>query len=371
MSYKQTQHDFIVQFHRLREMLGREPLPHEFLGSFVGAHSMLRELFRKPDGSKGDWQQFVTMARATRSESDPADTADKKIVEYAKLEAKYRSICLKKTMLQAFTIHHLDLKELFRRAGNPKSLKVSGMPDTHVKYMDKRAVSSYLHFLRWYQPDVHLIFGDFADCEGISHWENESMEPRRLVPEMLQARELLAKIVECTPRASTRIFLTGNHEDWIKQGMSKMPEMFDGIEKLGININVDTLLDLPFYGYESFPVNDLVKIGNAHFTHGVYAQSAHAKKHMQVFKGNIYYGHTHDNQVHNETSIHGNVEAAANGCLSRLDAKFLRGKPNNWVHGHGAWEFFPDGSFSRYFIPIHHGLSSFAGNIFDGNDLLV
>jgi hypothetical protein len=357
MSYKETQHDFIVQFHRLREELGREPFAHEFLGSMVGAQQKLRAMF-------GNWNSFVLQARASRAESDPAP-----IVEYAKLEKRYKSICQKITQLQAFNVHHLDLPELFKRAGNPASLKMSGMPDTHVKYMDKRAVSSYLKFLEWYQPDVHLIFGDFADCDGISHWESDSLEPRRLVPEMLQARNLLKDLVNSTPRASTRIFLTGNHEDWIRQGMGEMPQLFDGIEKLGVDISVDKLLDLPFYGYQSFPVNDLVKIGNAHFTHGLYTASAHAKRHMSVIKANIYYGHTHDRQVWNETSINGDVEAASQGCLSRLDAKFLRGKPNNWKHGHGAWEFFPDGSYTHYWVPIFHGRSSFAGNIFDGNDL--
>jgi hypothetical protein len=356
VSYKQTQHDFLSQFAKLKAELGREPLPHEFLGSMVGSKPKLRELF-------GNWGEFIRTARANFP--DP----EKPIIEYAKLEKKYKSICSKIEHLQAFKVHILDLNELFERAGNPPSLKVSGMPDTHVKYMDKRAVRSYMKFLEWYQPDVHLIFGDFADCEGISHWESDQLEPRRLVPEMIEARRLLDNIVSITPKASSRIFLTGNHEDWIKQGMARMPEMFEGIEKLGIDISVDSLLNLSGFGYDVFPVNDLVRIGNAHFTHGTYAGTTHARKHMQVFKCNIYYGHTHDNQVWNETSIYGPMEAAANGCLSRLDAKFLRGKPNNWVHGHGAWEFFRDGSFTRYFIPIYHGKSSFAGQIFDGNEI--
>lgn len=364
MSYKQTQHDFLVKFNELRIELGREPLAHEFLGSMVGAEAKLRELFGTNGRKNGNWHSFLEVAR-----SQAGYTPDQpiKMPNYEKLEKKYKSICLKTTQLQAFKIHHLDLVEMFKRAGNPPSLKLSGMPDTHVKYMDKVAVKAYLKFLWWYKPHIHLIFGDFADCEGISHWESDSLEPRRLVPEMLQARELLQEIVNHTPETSTRIFVTGNHEDWIRQGMGKMPELFDGIEQLGIDINVDKLLDLEKYGYESFPVNDLVKIGNAHFTHGVYAGSNHPKKHLATFKCNIYYGHTHDNHSYNETSIYGNMEAAANGCLARLDAKFLRGKPNNWVHGHGVWEIFPDGTFVRYFVPIFHGRSSFAGQIFDGN----
>lgn len=319
----------------------------------------------KENGRPGNWKSFLRFARSNGSPPEPEK--DPKIVEYEKLIKKYQGICSRVSQLQSFKIHHLDLKALFERAGNPKSIKISGMPDTHVKFMDKVAVKSYIEFLKWYQPDVHLIFGDFVDCEGISHWETDDLQPRRLVPEMFQARALLERLTEATPECSTRIYLTGNHEDWIRQGMGRMPELFDGLDKLDLDITMDKLLDLPRFGYVSFPVNDLVQIGNAHFTHGLYTTSAHAKKHMSVLKCNIYYGHTHDHQVWNETSIYGDMEAASMGCLARMDAKFLRGKPNNWKHGHGVWEVFPDGTYTHYFVPIIRGRTSFAGKVFDGN----
>lgn len=354
MSYKQEQHDFITQFQKLSIELNRKPTAQEFINSIVGGREKLRSAF-------DNWDNFLKIAKANIEPIKP-------LPDYIKLIKRYKSICSHIEQLQAFKVHILDLEELFERAGNPPSLRLSGMPDTHVKFMDKPAVMSYLKFLEWYNPDIHLIFGDFADCEGISHWPSNDLEPRRLIPEMIQARQLLENIIKLTPKVSTRIFLTGNHEDWIEKGLSSMPELFEGIEQLGIDISVKSLLNLNKYEYQLFPVNDLIRIGKAHFTHGIYTAQAHAKKHMSVYKCNIYYGHLHDNQVYNETSIYGNLEAACNGCLSKLNAKFLRGKPNNWVHGHGAWEFFRDGSYTRYFIPIFNGKSSMAGNIFDGNN---
>lgn len=354
MTYKNDQHKLIAQFHTLCVELGKEPKPHQLIGSIVGGREKLRELF-------GSWENFLKIAKAN------ATSPIEELPDFEKLEKRYKHICSRVEKLQAFNVHVLDLDEMFERAGNPPSLKLSGMPDTHVKFMDKRAVMSYLKFLEWYKPHVHLIFGDFADCEGISHWPSDDLTPRRLVPEMHQARNLLEQIIKVTPNTSTRLFLTGNHEDWIEKSFANMPEFFEDIASLGVDLTLKKLLDLDKYEYKMFPVNDLVRIGKSHFTHGIYTGDAHAKKHLSVFKCNIYYGHLHDAQVYNETSIYGPMEAASNGCLSRLDAKFLKGKPNKWVHGSGCWEFFRDGSYTRYFVPIYHGRSSFCGEVFDGN----
>lgn len=256
---------------------------------------------------------------------------------------------------------------MFERAGNPPSLKLSSMPDTHVENMDVPAFNCYLEFLKWYDPHAHMIGGDFPDCGGISHWPSDELRPKRLIPEIVQSRNVLDRIVEATPRARTRIYLKGNHEAWIDQALLTMPELFDGLQELGLDITLAKLLKLDHYGYQLFPLNELVQIGNSHHTHGIFTGNNHAKKHLDTFKCNIYYNHLHDNQTTNQTSIYGNLESATGGCLCRLDAKFLKGKPNNWVHGHTCFEFFPDGTFMRYFVPIFNGKTSFLGKVFDGN----
>lgn len=288
-------------------------------------------------------------------------------VDFDKLEKQYKSICAKKELLHSFTIHTLDLKELFRRAGNPPVLKVSAQPDTHTKYRDVKAVNCYLKFLDFYKPDVHIIMGDFVDCEGLSHWAPQDLEPRRIVPEMIEARKLLQQILDKTPKCSTRIFLTGNHSHWIDQALTRMPELFEGLDELGIDVSVKSMLGLEKFGYELFPLNDLVRIGKASFTHGLYTPTHHAKKHLDVLKTNIFYGHLHDTQSYNQTSVDGPMVAQSLGCLCRLDAKFLKGKPNNWEHAHGIFEFFPNGDFT-YLVPrIINGRMSFNGVVFDGD----
>lgn len=359
MATKVDQQAYIALIRKMTEELGRPPRLIEF-NSAGGNRYWIDKLFN------GSFQKLLIAAGVVSGkEGEPEDRLGP--LREAKLLKHYKQICSKREQIQGFFRSTLNLEELFERAGNPETLKVSAQPDTHVKYKDVSAVNCYTKFLDWYRPHVHLIMGDFVDCEGISHWPTESLEPRRLIPEMKEARLLLETILQATPETTTRLYLKGNHEHWIEQALANMPELFDGLEDLGIEISLKKLLNLEKYGYELFPLNELLQIGQAHFTHGIYTGIHHAKKHLDTFKTNIYYGHLHDSQSFNATGIEGAMEAATLGCLCRLDAKFLKGKPNNWAHGHGAFEFFRDGSYVRYQVPIINGRSSFGGIVFDGN----
>jgi hypothetical protein len=232
--------------------------------------------------------------------------------------------------------------------------------------MDTKAVGAFINFAEWYKPHGHIILGDFLDAEGISHWESQSLKPREFIPEVVKARELLAKIVSITPDCSFRVYLKGNHEDWLNQAMAaKLPTLFNGLDQLGLMPDLVKLLDLEKFGYDFIEMNHILKLGKAHFTHGLYTGNNHPKKHLDVVKGNIYYGHLHDDASTRQTSIeHGMIEAASCACLCRLDAKFLKGKPNNWVQGFRIFEFTKNGRYSTYQIRILDGSFSYNGIIF-------
>lgn len=356
-------HDLVSQVKLLTEKLGHTPNRMEFELNTRGARKFLERLFN------GSYEELLDASgldrnRSKRKDLSKPELTDKQILG---LEKRYRQLCSKREQIQGFFRSTLDLKEMFERAGNPPSLKISAQPDTHAKFVDKPAFNSYLKFLQYYKPHAHIIMGDFVDCEGLSHWPADDLEPRRIVPEMKVARELLQKLVDVTPQCSTRIYLTGNHEAWIEQAFSKMPELFDGLAELDIEISLKTLLGLPKFGYDLFPLNEIVQIGKANFTHGLYTGASHAAAHLKKLKCNLYYAHLHDTQETNETSIDGPMEAATFGCLCKLDAKFLKGKPNNWVHGHAVFEFFPDGSYTWFKVRIFNGKTSFNGIVFDGN----
>jgi hypothetical protein len=356
---KSDGHDLVCAVKELALELRRTPTRREFCGKTRGGEYKITKF--------GGYTALLQAAGLETYDDRRCTVPDPTAKREAKLVRAYRALCSKREQIQGFFRSTLDLAEMFERAGNPPVLKVSAQPDTHAKYRDVPAFNCYLAFLRVYQPHVHLIMGDFVDCEGLSHWPEDSLEPRRIVPEMKLARALLQEIVDATPSASSRLFITGNHEAWIDQAFTKMPELFDGLAELDIEISLKTLLGLPKFGYELFPLNEIVQIGKAHFTHGLYTGDNHAKKHLKVLKSSVYYAHLHDMQEHNETSMDGNLECGTFGCLCRLDAKFLKGKPNNWVHGHATFEFLPDGTYHWSKHRIYSGRSTFNGQVLDGN----
>ena len=270
-----------------------------------------------------------------------------------------------KRQIDSFHVHTYDLASLFKKCGNPASLKFVVQPDTHVVHRDYKAVDVFLQFIEYWKPHAHIILGDFIDAEGITHWPNDELRHRDFISEVIEARELLAQIVKVTPQCKERIFLEGNHEDWIKQAMAfKLPEFFMGLEKLGLLPDLKALLDLDKLGYRLIPLNHLLQVGSANFTHGYYTSSNHPKTHLNRVKSNIFYGHLHDELSTHETGLGGILESASLGCLCRLDPKFTKGKPTNWIHGFGIFEFFPDGSYVRYQVRIRDGRISYNGKVF-------
>lgn len=357
MADKIQSHDLVSAVKKLANTLGRVPRLSEFIASSELTNPRMLLTLAYPDDGYPGLLLAAGLDKRTRNQIK---------IDSDKIIRQYKTIISRKEQLQGHFRHVLDLADLFARAGNPEVLKLSAQPDTHGKERDEPAFNCYLNFLEFYQPHVHLILGDYVNCDGASPWPQKNLEPKRLVPEMKIGREMLGRTVEKTPTCSSRIFLEGNHENWIIQALTQMPEIFEGLEDLGIQVNLKALLALEKYGYELFPVNHFIQIGGAHFTHGLYTSASHAKKHLDQMKVNLYYGHLHDIQEHNQTAMEGGMEAASLGCLTRLDAEFLRGKPNNWVHSHSTFEFFRDGSYHRLKHLIKNGRTTFNGKVFQG-----
>jgi hypothetical protein len=270
--------------------------------------------------------------------------------------------------LSNFHVHETGMAELFERSGLKRDqvLRVVVQPDTHVRNADKAALKAYCKFLDYYRPHMLINLGDYMDMEAVSHWGAKDTSPRRLIQEIRQGIQLLSDIgTAAGPQCKTKKFIMGNHEDWLDQYLTaKVPEFIDGLEELGVDLTIGKLLRLDKFGYDIIPINEILRVGTAHFIHGYYTSATHAKKHLDVFGVNIYYGHLHDVQSYSGVSIRGLHEAMSLGCLCRLDAPFLKGKPNNWCHAFGVFEFRADGTYTRYVPIIVNGTFSYNGVIF-------
>lgn len=272
--------------------------------------------------------------------------------------------------LENFTVHSVNLNELFKAANlkDNEVFRLVAFCDVHCPEEDTPAINAMLKFLSTYKPHGLINAGDFEELESVTHWENHSLKPRRLIPEIQAGKELNAKIdAAAGPQCILKRYLKGNHEAWLEQYLTeRIPEVLDGLENLGVSLKIEDLLGMKDSGYRTIPLNEILQIGNAHFIHGYYTGDGHAKKHLNTFGCNIYYGHTHDNQCYSGVSVKGVHEAMSMGCLRKLQAKFLKGKPNNWVHSITVFEFRKDGSYTRFSPIIVDGVFSFNGKIFKG-----
>jgi hypothetical protein len=336
-------HEVLADLKRIASELGKAPTRDEFR-----SHTKTGEEYRREFGG---YIQFL-------------HAAGFKGKELAK-EHKSKKFKFAKSQIESFKIHDLDLDEIFERFGNPEVIRMTAQPDTHMKNRDQAAVDAYLEFVEYYKPHIALIGGDLMDAEGVSHWPSQSLEPRRFIPEVIETREFLDALRSKCGDDAEIIYIEGNHESWISQAMAaKMPEFFSGLEELGLMPDLSALLELEKRRIPLIPVNEILKIGKTHFTHGLYTGPGHPKKHLSVIKGNIYYFHVHDFLATHEPTMSGFIEAASMGCLCRLDAPFLKGKPNNWGHGFGVFEFRRDHNYSFYCVKMFDRKFSFNGRLF-------
>lgn len=273
-----------------------------------------------------------------------------------------------KPSLTGFKRTIAPLDDVFKSAG-ADVVRCIVQPDTHVPLHDKAAVNAFMKFCAFYRPHLYINLGDFLEMEAVSPYPARNFNPRRIVPDVLEAKDVMHRLIDAMgPQCKARYFLLGNHEDWLMQYLTeRVPELADGLEALGVSLRIESMLGLDKLGFEVIDINKILRVGSANFIHGYYTPCHHAKKHLDIFKDNIYYGHLHDVQVHPGVSASGYHEAMSLGCLRQLDAEFLRGKPTNWAHAFGIFEFRRDGTYTRMAPIIIDGRFSFNGVLYDGN----
>jgi len=273
-----------------------------------------------------------------------------------------------KQTLRDFKTHEFNINDAFKIAKLKKDgiLKVIVQPDTHVPEQDKKATAAFKSFISFYKPHAYINLGDFMEMESVSQWSPRTAKPRRLIPDAMLARQEIAETIKAAgEQCKIRIFIKGNHEQWLEDYLvNRIPEVYDGLEDVA-DLSVSGLLGLKQLGFEKIiPLNEIFKLGEAHFIHGYYTTVNHAKKHLDVFGCNIYYGHLHDVQCFTSVNVKSLHEAMSIGCLRNINAPFLRGRPNNWCHAFGIFEFRSDGTYTRYVPIIIDGKFSFNGVIF-------
>lgn len=217
--------------------------------------------------------------------------------------------------------------------------------DLHHPYHNKRLWANILRFCEDFEPDAFVFGGDNLDLEVVSHWvgnRRRKVEGKRLKKDYLRFNnEVLSPLDDILSDDAERIFLLGNHEDWVEQYIDEHPEV-EGFFEVRNNLDIGK--------WDVYEYGEVAKIGKLHFIHGTYINIHNAMKTAQVYGRNIVYGHGHTLQTHTITAPL-DVEshtATQIPCACEMNPHYRRNQPNSWLNGFGVFYILPNGNFSLY-----------------------
>lgn len=227
--------------------------------------------------------------------------------------------------------------------------RILSLFDTHIPF--NIPLDPVFEFAKDFKPTIVVLGGDIHEWGAVSTWVSDqsrhfdsgtiTMAYEQMHTTVLQPIELVA------PKAK-KIFLTGNHEDWIRKACDANPNL-RGYAELERNIS----------GWKIIPVNAPYRVGeNLVYIHGTYTNEYHAKKTAVAYHRSVIYGHMHEVQSHTLVSpIDDSIfyKAQSVGCLCHLNPEWKKNKPNSWVNGFNFCYMNEDGTFQDFNVVIVKG----------------
>lgn len=222
--------------------------------------------------------------------------------------------------------------------------------------------------------DYYVNLGDHLDYFVISKYNQDKpglLEGKTILEECRFGEKVLKRHMEIirknNPDAEMYL-LEGNHEYRATNFIHKYPHLSGLIEPE----NVLKLFEKRIQYIRAWSTGQMLTIGKANFTHGDYTNIHHAKKMVEAFEDNIFYGHVHDCNSYNKTTKGtGKTKVGqALGCLCDYPSHedYTRGKATNWQQAVTTFFFFPDGHFNYYVSRIfNHRFFAPDGTIYDGS----
>jgi predicted phosphodiesterase len=206
--------------------------------------------------------------------------------------------------------------------------KIVFLTDIHAPHNIE--LGPIFEFIQDFKPNKIVLGGDIHDFTSVCQWIAD--QSRTLVGgTILQNHDELKRVVleplhKAAPKAEIT-YITGNHEDWLRQAVSIKPE-FAGLVELERHLPKQIrLLQLN----QAYHVNK-----HLCFLHGLYTTKYHAFQTVHAVHKSVFYGHTHDIQRYTDISpvdVSQFYTGASCGCLCTLNPSYMKNKPNRWVNG--------------------------------------
>ena len=245
------------------------------------------------------------------------------------------------------------------------------LPDFHHPHHAKLAVNAVFQFVKWFKPDGINLLGDAMNMDFANHWKRKEQDFAYFRDVTVKGnyddfdREILTPLEKLLPRHCERVYMGGNHEDWVNIITRKDTHLKGSVEP-------ENCLRLKERGWIWIPYIDnnrrgIKKYGKLLTFHGIYANKYHAQKTAETFSKSSAYGHTHDIQSYTKITVdddRGFHTAQSIGCLCNLSPEFMKGRMNRWVNAFGVIYVRDDGMYNLYVPVIINGKFVFEGKIF-------
>lgn len=249
------------------------------------------------------------------------------------------------------------------------------LPDTQIPYHDKRTLKALEEYIKDVQlsddPFVGwLQMGDFLDFDEMSRWNvgYESSIKGTLAKSYRAGNEFLDRHQELMAlggKPYEMVILQGNHDFRVKDFGRKEPRLAEIVD-YAYNLR---LKERGIKFVKCWETKKPFVKGKAMFIHGKYLTQTHAKKTVESYGGNVYYGHTHDVQEHPKLLFGKDktIVGKSLGCLCIYQMPYVGADPTNWQQAFAEFLFFPDGFFQENTTKIYkHRFVGRNGKVYQG-----
>lgn len=269
------------------------------------------------------------------------------------------------------------LKERAKVELPPKKSKSKGsylrvvIPDTHGAHIDPEAAGAFLGDLAELKPKEVVLLGDHIDAGGFlaqHHVMGYVAETSYSFRDDVEAANHFLDSVVSASGAEQYHYLEGNHDLRLhKWCVTQTLRHNIDAEYLAQLFAPEKILHLGkrkvnFYSMSDFHmglrIRGTIKLGQCHFTHGSNTSKHAASKMVDVFGGNVVFGHIHRAQSHIRRTVHsGAIGAWCPGCLCKIQPYWMHTSLTDWSHGYGLQVVQTDGTFLHINVPIVDGVS--------------
>lgn len=219
--------------------------------------------------------------------------------------------------------------------------------DLHWPSHNRTLWYNILDFIKEEQPDVFILGGDNLNFDAVDHWKMEKgqkrpLEGKRLLKEYNGFNQtILQELEEILPKHCRKIFLFGNHEDWVERYIDKHPEV-EGMLEVRNN--------LPLKEWETYEYGEAAKTGKLLWIHGEVTSKHSASKTADIYGKNVAFGHGHTQQTFTNTTPYNQEShmACELPCACDLNPDYVKNKSKRWVNGFGVFYLADNGNFNLY-----------------------